>query len=418
MLLARNRNFRLFFSAAGITNLGDGISALAFPWLASLITRDPFLIGLVAAAHRLPWLLFSLPAGVITDRMDRKTLILRADIFRMFLTFGVVGLILSAPDMPLADNAAQANVLILILSASVFLLGCAEVFRDNAAQTALPQIVDKADLEKANGQLWSIEQITGQFIGPPLAGLLIALSVPLPFVVDALTFAIATALVWWVTMRHVPMAPSQAFMSQFREGAVWIANHRVILTFAIMLSVLNFVTFGSLAVLVLFSQEVLGLDAAGHGVLLAVGALGAVLGGLAGPKVAAFLGGRGTILAALAVFIPSFLSVGLANSAFLAGFALAAMYAGGMSWNIVTVSLRQRVIPPELLGRVNSIYRFFGWGSIPLGALAAGALVAWSEPSMGREAALRLPFVIAAGVSAVLLIYAVFALKSSDLADK
>ena len=265
--------------------------------------------------------------------------------------------------------------------------------------------------------MWSIEQITGQFIGPPLAGLLIAMAVSLPFVVDAMTFAIATALVWWVTMRHVPMAPVAGFWTQFREGTHWIAQHRVILTFAIMLSVLNFVTFGSLAVLVLFSQEVLNLNAAGHGVVLAGGALGAVFGGLIGPNIAKALGGRSTIWAALLIFIPSFLGVGLTSSAFVAGFALAVMYAGGMTWNVVTVSLRQRVIPPELLGRVNAIYRFFGWGSIPLGALAAGALVAWAEPSVGRETALRLPFLIAAGVSAALLIFAVFGFKNRDLSD-
>jgi len=307
MLLARNRNFRLFFSAAGITNLGDGISALAFPWLATLITRDPFLIGLVAAAQRFPWLFFALPAGVITDRVDRRLLLVRADLFRMILTFGVVTLILSAPPLPLADGAAQAWPMILGLSAAAFLLGTAEVFRDNAAQTAMPQIVEDKDLEQANGQLWSIEQIMGQFIGPPVAGLLIALSVPLPFAFDAVTFGVAAALVWWITMRDVPLARADGFWKAFREGATWMARSPIILRFAVMLGVLNFVTFGSIAILVLFSQEVLGLSAAGHGLLLSAGALGAVLGSLTGPRIAAALGGRRTILLALAMFTPAFL---------------------------------------------------------------------------------------------------------------
>lgn len=406
MLLARNRNFRLFFSAAGITNLGDGISALAFPWLATLITRDPFLIGLVAAAQRFPWLFFALPAGVITDRVDRRLLLVRADLFRMILTFGVVTLILSAPPLPLADGAAQAWPMILGLSAAAFLLGTAEVFRDNAAQTAMPQIVEDKDLEQANGQLWSIEQIMGQFIGPPVAGLLIALSVPLPFAFDAVTFGVAAALVWWVTMRDVPLSRADGFWTAFREGAAWMASRPIILRFAVMLGVLNFVTFGSIAILVLFSQEVLGLSAAGHGLLLSAGALGAVLGSLTGPRIAATLGGRRTILLALAMFTPAFLGVGLSNSAILCGASLMLMWSFGMVWNIVTVSLRQRMIPPELLGRVNAIYRFFGWGSIPLGALAAGACVSLAEPSLGREMALRLPFLIAALTSAGLLIYA------------
>ena len=90
------RNFRLLFSASAVSNLGDGVSALAVPWLATLITRDPMLIAAVAFATRLPWLLFSIPAGVWTDRVDRRRLMVQADLFRMLLTFGIVAMILSA----------------------------------------------------------------------------------------------------------------------------------------------------------------------------------------------------------------------------------------------------------------------------------------------------------------------------------
>ncbi|KMW58616.1 major facilitator superfamily MFS_1 [Candidatus Rhodobacter oscarellae] len=415
MLLTRNRNFRLFFSAAGVSNLGDGISALAFPWLATLITRDPVLIGAVAAAQRLPWLLFSLPAGVVTDRVDRRKLIIWADALRMFLTLAVVGLVLTAPDLPMADTDAGAARLIAGLCALAFLLGVAEVFRDNTAQTALPQLVDKKDLETANGQLWSIEQIMGQFIGPPVAGFLIAVSVPLPFLIDAATFGVAACLIWAVTLRQVVLAPPEGgFWQQFAQGARWMRAHRTILTFAIMLSVLNFVTFGNMAVLVLFSQEVLGLQATGHGLLLTVSAAGAVAGGLLGPRVARALGSRPTILAALAMFVTAFLAVALAPNAIMAALALAWMWFWGMVWNIVTVSLRQRVIPPALLGRVNAIYRFFGWGSIPLGALSAGLLVAWAEPSLGREVALRLPYLVGAVVAVALLVFAVLRLRIEE----
>ena len=415
MLLVRNRNYRLFFSAAGISNLGDGISALAFPWLATLITRDPFLIGLVAAAQRLPWLFFALPAGVITDRVNRQSLMVRADLFRMVLTFGVVAMVLSAPPLPLADYATNAFPMIVGLAAAAFLLGTAEVFRDNAAQTAMPQVVEKSDLEAANGQLWSIEQIMGQFIGPPLAGLLIALAVPLPFMFDAATFGIAALLLWWLTMRDVPLAPqTSSFRAQFMEGARWMRGHSVILTFAIMLSVLNFATFGMLAILVLFSQEVLGLDATGHGLLLAAGAGGAVVGSLTGPRLVKTIGARNDILTALAIFVPGFLAIGLTNSPIISGTGLMSLWGAGMIWNIVTVSLRQRVIPPELLGRVNAIYRFFGWGSIPLGALTMGAIVAFCEPALGRDTALRLPFLIASVMALALLAYAIVKVKLDD----
>lgn len=206
-LLAHNRPYRLLFFATAVSNLGDGISALAFPWLATLLTRDPLLIALVAFAQRLPWLLFALPAGVITDRYDRRSLIIRADLLRFLLTCGVVALALQAPALPLAGDPLPY---ILALCAIALLSGTAEVLRDNAAQTVLPSLVPKAQLEAANGQLWSVEQIMGAFVGPPLAGILIALAVPAPFVVDAMTFGLAAWLVWAIALPARPAPPPDA----------------------------------------------------------------------------------------------------------------------------------------------------------------------------------------------------------------
>ena len=171
MLLTRNRNYRLLFSASAVSNLGDGISALAFPWLASLLTRDPVLIAAVAAAGKLPWLLFTAPAGVITDRADRQRLMVLSDILRMVLTCGVIALIFAVPDLAPSDDN---QLYVWGLAALAFALGMAEVLRDNAAQTALPSLAEGRELKEANGQIWSVEQTMGAFVGPPLAGILIA----------------------------------------------------------------------------------------------------------------------------------------------------------------------------------------------------------------------------------------------------
>lgn len=411
-LIAANRNFRLLFSATAVSNLGDGISALAFPWLATLITRDPFLIAAVAASTRAPWLLFSLPAGVITDQLDRQRLMVSADVLRTLLTLAVVGLILSAPPMPLADTASEALPLIAGLCAAAFLLGSAEVVRDNAAQTALPSVVDKTQLEQANGQLWSIEQIMGQFVGPPVAGLLIALAVPVPFLVDAASFAIAAFLIWQIAMiPKVQAVATRGFWKPMREGVTWIRGNPLILRLALMLGVLNFVTMMSATMLVLLSQEIMELDAAGHGLLLTAGAAGGVTGGLVGPRLVKRFGAQACVFGALAIFPFPFLLLALTNSPWLAGLALFLEMSAGMTWNVVTVSLRQRTIPDALLGRVNSIYRFFGWGSIPLGALFAGALVSFLEAPMGREEALRVPYYVGAAVSVALALYATARLR-------
>ncbi|WP_227271193.1 MFS transporter [Roseobacter weihaiensis] len=401
-LLATNRPFRLLFSATAISNLGDGISALAFPWLATLITRDPALIALVAFATRLPWLLFSIPAGVLTDRQDRRLLMVQADTFRFLLTIGVIALIFSAPDLPLQEDPL---IYILALSGLAMMLGTAEVVRDNAAQTVLPSVVAKADLEAANGQMWSVEQIMGSFVGPPLAGVLIALAVPAPFAVDAVTFAIAAWLVWCMAIPRRPARKTTRIIPEIMEGWTWMRAHPTILRLAIMLGLINAISTMAITVLILFSQEILNLSAIGHGVLMTAGAAGGVVGGLLGPKVVARIGAQKSVQLALLLFPVPLVVIGLTANPVVAAVALFLEMIAALLWNIVTVSYRQRRIPDALLGRVNSLYRFFGWGMMPLGALAGGLIVSAVEADLGRELALRVPYLLGAAMMMAMMLY-------------
>ncbi|MDF1873520.1 MFS transporter [Vannielia sp.] len=392
-LLARNRNFRLLFSASAVSNLGDGVSALAFPWLATLLTRDAFMISLVLFATRLPWFLFAIPAGVLVDRCDRRVLMVQADVFRLLLTGGVIAMVLSLPALPPEGSGVPY---VLGLAVLAFLLGAAEVVRDNAAQTVLPQLVAGDDLERANGQLWSVEQVMGAFVGPPLAGVLIALAVPAPFALDAATFGVAAWCLWLIALPPRPRGGARRIWPEVVEGWRWMRSHVLLLRFAVVLGLINALHVMAFTVLVLLSQEGLGLGATGYGLLLAAGATGAVLAGVAGPPVVARLGPQRAVLLGLWMMPLPYLLIGLTSSAVVAGAALMAQAVASMLWNLVTVSWRQRVIPEALLGRVNALYRFFGWGMMPLGALAGGALVSLSEPVIGREMALRLPYVFVA----------------------
>lgn len=401
-LLRTNRNYRLLFSASSVSNLGDGISALAFPWLATLLSRDPFAVALVAMATRLPWFLFSLPVGVWTDRFDRQRLMVQADLFRLGLTFGVIALIFSAPSLPVEGGHDH---LIWLLAGAAFLLGVAEVFRDNAAQTMLPSVVDKGDLESANGQMWSAEQVMGAFVGPPLAGVLIAYAVPTPFMFDALCFGVSAWLLWCIALtKSAPAQTRRSFWTEMGEGLRWLWQAREICQLAILLGILNALYTLTLTILVLFAQDVLHLGAFWYGVLLTSGAVGGVLGGLVCPRIAARIGNRLSLLLSLVLIAIPELAIWMAHDAFVVALALGTSMFGAILWNVVTVSYRQRMIPDALLGRVNSIYRFFGWGMMPLGALAGGLVVSLAEPDLGREAALRLPFLLA-GLGALLLLF-------------
>ena len=407
--LFATRNYRLLFSASAISNLGDGVSALAFPWLATLITRDPMLIALVAFATRLPWLLFSIPAGVWTDRVDRRQLMVKAGMLRFLLTAGVISVILSAPEFPVQNGTPY----ILALCALAFLLGSAEVVRDNAAQTVLPAVVAKHQLEQANGQIWSIEQIMGSFVGPPLAGFLIAYAVPAPFLLDAVTFAGAAALVWCMRLSptSAKVAPRRSWMVEAGDGIHWLWGHSEILQLAIMLGCMNAMGIMALTILPLFGQELLGLNAAQYGLLITAEAAGGVAGGLICPAIAARLGVRRSLMLALPLMMVGWGMIGLVPNVWMVAPALFVGMFAGLMWNVVTVSYRQRRIPDDLLGRVNSLYRFFGWGMLPLGALLGGWIVSAAEPELGREMALRLPYLIAACGMGIIWVYALLKLR-------
>lgn len=399
-LLARNRNFRLLFGAGTMTNLGDGLVVLALPWLATLMTQNPIAIAAVAAAGRLPWLLFSIPAGVIVDKADHRKLIARTDLLRAAIVLAI---------MLLAMNQ-QAQGAVWVLAGLAFLLGSAEVLRDNAAQTMLPSIVDSQDLERANGQLWSSEQLTGQFIGPPLAGFLIAAGVAIPFGIDAALLVFAAGLVWMISLRPKPRM-SSSFRSALIEGIAYMRRDPLLLRLAIVLGIANFIATATITIQVLFAQEVLALSSFQYGWVLSVEAVGAITGSLLSARFISILGTQACLYVSIAAWSLGYAAVGMSESVVTMSIPLFFVMCGAMLWNVITVSWRQRRIPSDLLGRVNSIYRFFGWGSMPLGALAGGATVYVLEIELGRELALRSTFLLAGLACAVLLMYALVRLR-------
>ena len=195
--------YRRLLVATGAANLADGLQVVAVPWLASVLTRDPVQIALVAAATRLPWLLFSLPVGAITDRFDRRRLIAWADTARtgLLLAFALL-LALSGTDG--TGGPQRAGLLLAALYVLALLVGAAEVLGDNSSQTLMPSIVSKERLEVANGRLWAVETVANQFVGPPLAGLLIAAGMALPFFVGAGSFALAAVVVFTIAGHFRP----------------------------------------------------------------------------------------------------------------------------------------------------------------------------------------------------------------------
>jgi MFS family permease len=424
------RDYWKLWTASVTSNFGDGVAAVAYPWLASSITRDGFQLSLVVLATRLPWLVFSLPAGVITDRVDRRVLMVTMDSVRCLLTAGVaVVVLLAGPTLSPGDPAAAGRgdaLLLLMLVAAAFLLGMAEVLRDNAAQTILPALVPKESLERANGNMWGAETVMNSFAGPPAAGILIGISLSLPFFVDAGTFALAAVLVLLIggsfrsqdepgELGGGSVEPS--FRRQISEGFGWLWRHPLFRPLALVLGAINGLTTMALATYVLFVQEILGLEATSFGLLLTAGAAGAVVGSVAAPRVAERIGKGPSLFITLLGSMAGVAITGLTSSALVVWVVFVVEAFLATLWNVITVSLRQRVIPDRLLGRVNSVYRFFGWGMMSIGALLGGAVVSVAEPLVGREWALRLPFLLAAVAYLVVFVYALPRLNSARIAE-
>lgn len=415
--------------ASVVSNFGDGVATVAYPWLASAVTRNPVHIALVTVATRLPWLLFSLPAGVITDRVDRKRLVVVMDSMRFIATFGVALVVfsfqgdLSSPDEIAAGSALpppDAGLLLVAVYVAALLLGTAEVFRDNAAQTLMPSIVETENLERANGRLWGAELVMNSFAGPPAGGLLLAVAFSLPFFVDAATFAASAALILTIAGRFRPVldqvdAAPRSFMAELKEGIRWLWGHDLFRPMAISLGVMNGMASLATATYVLFVQEILRLDAAVFGALLTAGAAGGVVGSLAAARLSRRIGQGPSLFTSIFVFAATLFVTGITSSFWVVWsmFAISSFFVG--LWNVITVSLRQALIPDRVLGRANSVYRFFGWGMIPVGSLLGGLVVAGAEPLLGRESALRAPFVFAALVQAALFLYALPRLNSAKI---
>ena len=399
----RSRNFRLICASTTATNLGDGVMAVAVPWLATLLTQDPLLIGLVAGARSLPWFLFALPAGVITDRFDHRRILYAADGLRIAVSVALLALALTA---------SPGTAPVLGMAALTFLLGCAEVLRDNTAQTFVPSVVETSQLERANGALWACEQLAGQFVGPPLAGFLIGVSVALPFGLHAGLLATGIALIAAMSLpRRAPAPDPLPLMASLREGLGWLWRDGMLLRLALLLGGFNFIAYGFFAVFVLYGQRVLGLDAVGYGLLLTLAACGALAATLIGPAILRHIRPTTAILSGMVGLTLASAVLALYAPLWLVAVVMIADGFTAMLWNIAQVSYRQRYIPAPLLGRVNSAFRFIGTGPAAFGAFAFGALIAWAEPAAGPVQAVLLPYAVAAAIGAVLTIYAVFRLR-------
>ena len=372
------------------------------PLLAISLTQDTRLISAVSFSSMIPWLFLSLPAGVFIDRWDRKTVMVIADSLRA-LMYALVAVLV-------AVDSLSIWVLLVVL----LVIGCAEVFFDMSAQAFLPSIVPEEQLHRANGLLYAAEIVWGSFIGLPVGSWLFVVAAGVPFGINGASFALAAVLVASITVRTPPDPATTggevttSFVTDLKEGLRWLRGHRNLRTLAVLLGVTNGAMMLGEAIFVKFAFRHLGVGPKGYGLLLAVTSGGAIIGGLLGDRIAKRLGVSASIISAYVIFAVADVIRAAWPSVLLFAAMSVLVALAGTVWNVVTVSYRQRVIPAELFGRVNSAYRFIGTGSIGIGALVGG--------QVAHYAGLRAPYFLGSAVTVVALVWGLPTLRSPGFA--
>lgn len=336
----------------------------AAPLLAISLTDDARLIASISFAAMLPWLVLSLPAGVYLDRHDRQKIMYRANLLRG-LIFAVIAL-----------GAATGWLNIYHLIAAAAIGGVCELFFDMSSQAILPAIVDEDALEVANSRLFISQIISNGFIGLPFGAWIFVIAVGAPFGVNAVALVVAALLIRSIRIKDKAQTATanKSFGTDLKQGLTWLWRHELLRTLAIMLGVANMCGMFAQAVFVKFARDELGLGARGFGILLAAISIGSILGGLVGEKISKRLGATTAIILAYIVFGMSDVIPGLFPEIWAVAISGTVMAIAGTTWNVITVSMRQRLIPAELFGRVNSVYRFIGTGSTAFGALIGGQI--------------------------------------------
>jgi MFS family permease len=355
--------FRWLVGSSWLSNLGDGIMLAAGPLLVASQTSDPLLVALAALLQRLPWLLFGLYAGVLADRVDRRALVILADLIRV----GVLGV------LALALVTGAVNVAVVLTA--MFLLGTAEVFADVTTGTLLPMVVSKADLGIGNARIQAGFLTMNNLAGPAIGAFLFAAGAAWPFAVQTSCLAVGVVL---ISRMAVPAPPRPETPSHLRrdiaEGWRWTWGNPAVRTLTLTIVTFN-VTFGAAwSVLVLYATDTLGLGAVGFGLLSTVSALGGMLG-MVGYD---WLERRVTLanIMRVGLIIETFTHLGFAltTTGWVAMVIMFVFGAHAFVWGTTSKTVRMRTVPMELQGRVGSLYMVGVFGGIVAGQALGGVI--------------------------------------------
>jgi MFS family permease len=402
------RDFGLLWAANSVSTLGDGMVAAAAPLLVASVSDDPVLIGLAVFVQQLPWLLFSLVSGVLIDRLDKRRLIVTVDLLRGALT------------ALLAVTVWSGDASIPVIYAIAFLLGTGETLAESAAATMVPAVVAPDDLPSANSRLHGSYFVLNKFAGRPLGAALFVVAAALPFGVDATSFIASALLVAMVRGRRNDAgsgavagadggaaagaaagavagadggadggavagvvagadkgAQRPSVRADIAVGVRWLWREPTVRMMAVALCLMNVTLTAGFSIMVLYARDRLGMGDIGFGLLLSASAVGGVFGAMAAPRLQGRF--RAATLLRAGLMTETLTHVGLALSA-VAWLSAAVLVLFGVHSSVlagVETTIRQRRVPEELRGRVQSVFMMLAIGGNAVGALLGGPLARW-----------------------------------------
>jgi MFS family permease len=369
--LWRHSDFLKLWSAETVSQFGTQVSQLALPLVAILVLdASAFEVAALGTVEFLPFLLFTLPAGVWVDRLRRRPILIAGD-------FGRAALLATIPAAYLLDVLTLGQLYVV-----GFLVGTCTVFFDVSYQSYLPSLVEREQIIDGNSKL-EISRSAAQLGGPGLGGLLVqALTAPYAVLADAISYLGSGIFI--LAIRKDETAPERAtkdgagssLWAELKEGLRFVLGNPNLRAQAGCTATSNFFfTFG-FSIIVVYFVRTLGLSPGVIGLILSLSAVGSMVGALTARRISDRFGIGPTTIATTLLQGPAFLLIALAPKSSPYPF----LVSGGLVlgfvivvYNIVQVSYRQAICPPRLQGRMNSVMRFMVWGTIPIGSLAGGA---------------------------------------------
>ena len=369
--LWRNRDYLLLWSGQAVSRFGSAFSGVALPFLILALTGSPQQTGIAFALGAVPYLVFSLPAGALIDRWDRKRVMIICD----------TGRALAIGSIPVA--LLLGHLTILQIDLALVMDGSLFVFFNIAEIAALPRVVNQAQLTEAMGYNQGVEYLGG-LVGPPLGGALFGLSQVLPFFIDAVSYTASVLSLFAIRARfQVERAASEApghLLREISEGIRWLWQQRLVRFLAFTAAMINFILGGSFLITILRVRELLPADQRGAlpfitGLIFGFSSVGGVIGSALARRVKSRVSIRVVAIGSLWIWSILWLTQAIApNVIVLAAINLISPLLGPL-YNAVIIGYRLALIPDALQGRVNSAIRFITFGLNPLGAVVTGVVL-------------------------------------------